>query len=653
MSSTQQLLLGEGAGSSVPVYIEEVFSTYLFTGTGTSLTQRIASGLDMSTKGGMVWTKNRTEVTDHQIYDTARGERKYIRSNTTDAEFDSGANSVQYKTSGWDAFAYVNEVSKVMASWTFRKQPKFFDVVTYTGDGTARAISHNLGSVPGCMLVKCTSAAANWNVYHTSVGNGSRLLLNDTTGTVAASTTWNNTSPTATEFTVGTSSQINFSGATYVAYLFAHDAGGFGLTGTDNVISCGSFTTNGSGNATISLGYEPQWLLQKDTINTGNWFIPDIMRGMTVSGGAQLLRPNLDTAESTSAVMTPTATGFEIFGFVASTTYIYIAIRRGPMKVPTVGTNVFVPVQYVSSTSLPLLVTTGFPVDMIVETIKGPAGQNRQVGDRLRGTSMNVYRLLDTDNNGVENTGTFTNAGYNLANNTGYQEGFISAIYGAGYNCITWNFRRAPSFFDEVCYTGTGVIGQVVNHNLGVAPELVISMCRLVPPSYSQDYNYVYVASRGINATLGLNSASYNGTSIGMFSAAPTATQLTLRNVGGDGLSINYSSGTYVAYLFATCAGVSKVGSYTGTGGSQSIACGFTGGARFVLIKRTDSTGDWWVWDSSRGMVSGTDPRIGWNIQTGESNNNWVFTEAGGFQIVTTDASVNASGGTYIFLAIA
>lgn len=115
----------------------------------------------------------------------------------------------------------------------------------------------------------------------------------------------------------------------------------------------------------------------------------------------------------------------------------------------------------------------------------------------------------------------------------------------------------------------------------------------------------------------------------------------------------NLSGSTYVAYLFASCPGVSKVGSYTGTGATQTINCGFTGGARFVMIKRTDSTGDWWVWDTARGMVAGTDPRSLFNNTNAETNANWVYTATTGFQIVTSDATVNASGGTYIYLAIA
>jgi hypothetical protein len=123
-------------------------------------------------------------------------------------------------------------------------------------------------------------------------------------------------------------------------------------------------------------------------------------------------------------------------------------------------------------------------------------------------------------------------------------------------------------------------------------------------------------------------------------------------SVGGN----NVGAGTtYVAYLFATCAGVSKVGTYTGTGTTLQINCGFTAGARFVLIKRTDSTGDWYVWDSARGIIAGNDPYLLLNSTAAEvTNTDYVDAYSAGFELSSTaPAALNANGGTYIFLAIA
>ena len=629
----------------VPNYIEEVFSTYLYTGTGTGVTQRIASGIDLATKGGMVWTKTRTVVQDHEIYDTARGERKYIRSNTTDAEFDSGANSVQYKTSGWDAYAYVNDLNVTFASWTFRKQPKFFDVVTYTGTGVIQNISHNLGSVPGCIIVKrITGASVNWAVYHRSQGATKFGILNDTAAFATNSTPWGNTEPTSTVFTVDESPSTNSNGPTYVAYLFAHNAGGFGLTGTDNVISCGSYTTDGSGVATVNLGYEPQWVLTKatsGTYGTTDWVIADNMRGMPAppqTDGVGGLFPNLSSAEDNNfnRSVHPTSTGF-VANQYNSTPYIYIAIRRGPMKVPTSGTSVFQPIAYTGN-GTGQSITTGITGDLTYIKYRTDGGAATFWFDRLR----NPKAYLESSSTVAEVTGTqhitaFNQLGFSVGNNGNVND--------SGGTFISQTFKRAPGFFDEVCYTGTGS-ATTVAHNLAAVPELMIVKRRSGAANWP-----VYSATSGNTKYQYLNSTLQADTFNMWNNTTPTA---SVFSISGD-TDVNGSGSTYVAYLFATCAGVSKVTSFTGTGTLQTIDCGFTAGSRFVLIKRTDSTGDWYVWDSSRGLSSSTDPYLLLNSTAAEvTSTNWVDTTSTGFQVTAASGNnVNINGASYIALAIA
>jgi hypothetical protein len=119
---------------------------------------------------------------------------------------------------------------------------------------------------------------------------------------------------------------------------------------------------------------------------------------------------------------------------------------------------------------------------------------------------------------------------------------------------------------------------------------------------------------------------------------------------------LNNSGGTTnIAYLFASLPGISKVGSYTGNGSSQTINCGFTSGARFILIKRTDSTGDWYVWDTARGIVTGNDPHLSLNTTAAEvTSNDTIDPDSTGFivnQVAATNVNVNTA--TYIFFAIA
>jgi hypothetical protein len=231
---------------------------------------------------------------------------------------------------------------------------------------------------------------------------------------------------------------------------------------------------------------------------------------------------------------------------------------------------------------------------------------------------------------------------------TGYGLGTNSGVNASSSTYINWDFRRAPGFFDVVCYTGTGV-ARTVNHNLGVVPELII----VKPRSLSFGWA-TYAAPISIANYLVLNTNDASAADPGNVlwnNTAPTSTVFSV----GTNATVNSSGNTYVAYLFATCPGVSKVGSYTGTGTTLQVNCGFTGGARFVLIKRTDSTGDWYVWDSARGIVSGNDPYLLLNSTAAEvTNTDYVDTYSAGFEISSTaPAAINANGGTFIFLAIA
>jgi hypothetical protein len=645
--------------SNAANYIEDVFSTYLYTGNGS--TQTITNGIDLSTKGGLVWLKSRSQVASHGWFDTLRGANNQLISDSTAAAQAVSSRLDAFTSSGFTLGTYgsLNGSGSTYASWTFRKQPKFFDVVTWTGNNaTSRQISHSLGSVPGCIIVKCTSNAANWVVYHRSLSTDSgtvdsnNLVLNSTGAQSGGACFGDDQYQTSTYFTLGRlgsgfNDTFNRSGYTYVAYLFAHDAGGFGLTGTDNVISCGSFTTDSGGNFSVSLGYEPQLVLVKRTDATQNWFIADTMRGFSQSQFATL-NPNLSAAETAnnSNYISPNATGFGSIGnqfLSGSATYIYIAIRRGPMKVPTSGTSVFAPVA--ANNTQGTKNTTGFPVDLQLQAWRD--GVNAKIAvDRLRGVSTNATngeKYLVTNTTAAEVAGTSLTQYWD---NTGFQ----TALGWASFSNVYWNFGRAPGFMDVVCYTGTGS-ATTVSHNLGVAPELIITKKRSSTESWWTWCNYAPNSTNGnyanaLNATWAYDN---QGTSIW----GSTVTRTSAAYSVGSVQEVNGYGITYVAYLFATCAGVSKVGSYTGTGATQTIACGFTGGARFVLVKRTDSTGDWYVWDTARGMVSGTDPSLLLNSTAAEVNANSIYTTTGGFQIVSTAAGINASGGTYIFLAIA
>jgi len=518
--------------------------------------------------------------------------------------------------------------------------------VTYTGTGVAQNIAHSLGSNVGCLIVKRLDVTDSWTVWHRGInsGSGASFINLDLTSAYSNSATrWNNTAPTSTQFTVGTHASVNASGGSYVAYLFAHDAGGFGTAGTDNVISCGSFTTDGSGNATVNLGYEPQWVLFKASSESSNWYILDNMRGLdAVKDQGSALAPNLSNAEFTFDPLLINATGFNVNAAPnPNTTYIYIAIRRGPMKTPTSGTSVYTGVAR-SGTSAAATITTGFSPDVALFCNReATASSQKRIVDKLRGNS--AYLLTQYTNAEATDTNqitAFLNTGVSIGNDS-----LEWNLNRTGYNYINWFFARAPGFMDEVCFTLPYFSTGSFNHNLGVAPEMMLVKTRNGVGNW-----YVYHKDLGTNAVLYLAANYAVDTSQNYWSSAPTTTQFSVNNGVLWG-----SANTAVAYLFASCPGVSKVGSYTGNGTSQTINCSFTSGARFVMIKRTDSTGNWYVWDTARGIVSANDPHLELNQAAAETTtNDSIDPDSTGFivnQVAATN--INVSSATYIYLAIA
>jgi hypothetical protein len=649
MDQISRALLAVGGGVTEQIYIEDVFSTYLYSGSPSNNT--ITNGIDLAGKGGLVWMKSRTDYTtsgySHALYDTERGNLSRLLSNTAEAA-STGAGGTYMQSFNSNGFTlvgngFLENYSTQMVSWAFREQPKFFDVVTYTGNGSNRTIAHSLGSVPGCIIVKRTDTNADWQVYHRSNANTEYMVLNSSAAKATGATRWNSTTPTSTVFSIGTDTTVNASGGTYVAYLFAHNAGGFGASGTDNVISCGSFT--GANPATINLGYEPQWLLIKSSTNADNWYMFDTMRGWTANySGLNYLIANSSGAENLNGnTSTVTSTGFT-FSYGVGETFIYIAIRRGPMRTPTTGTSVYLPTT--DSNSGGTSTTTNFVVDMNFVWSNDFNNVTFALADRLRGfsafsaSSPDGAPLLATNRTDAESLG-YTPLWYSLWNKT--------VLKGNGYSgtsSTTSFFSRAPGFFDVVCYTGTGS-ATTFNHNLGVVPEMIIVKRR----SATDDW-WVYDAATGNTKYQVLNSTATPTTSSTAWNnTMPTSSVFSV----GTGTPVNASAGTYVAYFFATVAGVSKVGSYTGNGSNQTINCGFTTGARFVLIKRTDTTGDWWYFNSAQGISSGNDPYILLNSTAkAVTGTNYVDTASTGFQVTAAaPAGMNANGGSYIFLAIA
>lgn len=319
-----------GSASTPPLNVADVFSADTYT--GNTSTVAISNGIDLSTKGGMVWVKSRSVDGEQLVWDTARGRTYALKTHSTAANTGpSSANKdlVSFNSNGFtvgqEEYVTPNNNGTTYVGWSFRKAEKFFDVVTYTGTGSATTINHSLNSVPGMIWIKRTDTTANWAVYHriqTNANYYTKVNLTDTES--SDSTVFNGTAPTSTVFSVGTSSLTNASGGTYVAYIFAHE------TDSKGIIQCGGWTA-GSGTTTITLNWQPQFLIVKEYAGgSGSWVIFDSARGFSTSGTDKRLRANLIQAEDDVDWIDATSTGFNSFDNVWTASgrkVLYVAIK--------------------------------------------------------------------------------------------------------------------------------------------------------------------------------------------------------------------------------------------------------------------------------------------------------------------------------------
>jgi hypothetical protein len=611
----------------------------------------IENGVNLDEEGGLVWIKNRTGAQEHVLYDTERGAYNYLSSNITAAEVQGSPSAYNGLTAFTNnGFALgdwggVTTSGRSFTSWTFRKQPGFFDVVTYTGNGTAgRTVSHNLGSVPGMIIVKSTSNSRDWAVFHRSIGSGNRLNLNKSDAASPAGGYWNSTDPTDTEFTVGSAGDTNFSGETYVAYLFAHDAQDFGTDSDESIIKCGEV---GTFDNTVDLGWEAQWIMMKRIDSISDWYMFDSMRGLTyVFNGQATLQANLSSAESNTGYITPTTTGFtkSLTG-----SYLYVAIRRPHKPAEEFASTDLFDIGGYTGTAGTLDPAIEFPFDTDMFMLKRTnATGDMNVFSRLveyptTGGNVALSALVTSSSSAESDTYTFRSSD---AKDIAIAQDGADNLNVSGGTYIYYGFRRAPGFFDVVAYTGTGST-RTVSHNLGVAPEFMIIKGRT--PAYNWQ---IYAEPLGNTKKLEFTTAA---SGVGLWnSTSPTDSVFTVSGNNNVNQSLDPVN-KYIAYLFATVPGISKVGSYTGTGSDVDVDCGFTSGARFVLVKRTDATGDWYIWDSVRGIVAGNDPYLLLNSTAAQvTSTDYIDPLSSGFTITSSaPAALNASGGSYLFLAIA
>lgn len=332
------------------------FNTKLYTGNGA-----VNAITGVNFQPDLVWIKSRasTGIYGHELYDSVRGVRKGLQTNTAGAEYTvptksfesfdadgftvervdnygNGVNLSGQTHASWNWLAGGTAVSNTDGSITSSVSANTtsgFSIVTWTGTGANATVGTGLGSVPKMIILKNRDSAENWIVGNTSLGWTKYLSLNLTDSVSTASNIWQDTTPTSSVFSIGASGKVNGSGQTMVAYCFA-DVKGFSKVG-------GSYVGNGSADGTfVYTGFKPAMVIVKNTsLGTENWVMLDNKRD-TKNPTNLALFPNLSNAESGTYPFDFISNGFKIRDSSAAynrsgDTFIYMAFAENPL----VGTN--------------------------------------------------------------------------------------------------------------------------------------------------------------------------------------------------------------------------------------------------------------------------------------------------------------------------
>jgi len=326
----------------------EHFNTNLFTSNGSQTSQ---TGLGF--RPDLVWNKSRSAINSHVICNSVSGTGKFLASNNTDAETTATGTVSSFDSDGFtlsaDSGGYGNTNGRTYANWCWKANgtgssntdgsinttytsvntTAGFSISQYTGTGSAATVGHGLGAVPRLIIIKKSnsSTGGDWYVYHASLGNNSKIWLNQTSAK-GTGTHMNNTTPTSSVFSIGTPTEVNNSGDTYIAYCFAEKTG---------YSKFGYYTGNANADGTfVYTGFKPQFLMVKRYDASGDdWYIFDSVRD-TDNTVDTFLYPNANSSEGTiSPTLDFLSNGFKwrkasAFSPVnqSTATYIYMAFGQ-------------------------------------------------------------------------------------------------------------------------------------------------------------------------------------------------------------------------------------------------------------------------------------------------------------------------------------
>ena len=683
-----------GSGGSTQVsYVEDVFKAFSYGGNGVQTTYNI--DVDLLNEGGLVWIKGLSHNSGNMLFDSERQLNIPLQTQSAGVQGTTGlANSMDAFTStgfvlGNDQYTdLVNGTNNVDYSCNvFRKAPRFFDIVTYTGDDTAdRQINHSLGVAPGFVIVRPIEDAGGvfenyWNTRHKDGGYlaqyalGGYLNTNSSVGNTLGLGEGN-----ASHIIVGqagSTTRTNKAGIDYIAYIFADDPDG--PNGNDGLIKCGSFTTDANANANVTIGWQPQWILVKCASNTGDWYIMNTS-GYWCYDGYRYTSANTNSVETAKITgFYPTTKGFKLKGlnptyFPANETFIYVAIREGNMR-PVTTSSDFFKVEANSFSASPFLAndppqnSAPYKIDTTLTGLRSgtDTSLNFTVFDKFLGIQETLSDVLITNNYNITgSTKGYLRTLYNYSfNNNAPVSHYTHSNYlpAGGTNKVSYIFKDTVGAFGKTFWLGESSGSQTVPHNLGATPELIIAKRLQDGGSYGtadivvyhkdiSPSNYLYLNRDWSMSALAASSSPSNfwGATADSNNIYPGWNMTA--NGGG-------AASEYVAWLWTSMPGIVDIGSYvgndTGINTAQTIDCGLASSPKFVLVKNASSTGSWYVFDVERGFTSSTSPALTLDTTAAEDDSEDPIdpTSTGFFVIQKNAIKLNTNGDTYIYMAIA
>ena len=322
------------------------------------------------------------------------------------------------------------------------------------------------------------------------------------------------------------------------------------------------------------------------------------------------------------------------------------------------STDYFTPELYVGTGSSRTISTLNFQPDWVWIKNRG-TNDRHSLFDAVRAAP----NMLTSNANDAQSAEPSELTAFNA---NGFTVNNATSVNGSSANYVSWNWKangtgssntagsinstvsvNTTSGFSIVKYVGNASQSQTVGHGLGVAPKLII----FKSSTSADDWSICFPSVLGVDGRLTLNTSAANAIGDNTFwnSVAPSSTLFSL----GNNTRANASGQTIIAYCFAEKQGYSKMGSYTGNGNTNGtfVYTGFK--PAYVIAKRTDGTSNWNQFDNKRFGFNVKNPLLYPNLTNAEADDVFIDLLSNGFKWRTTNGDINASGGSYIYMAFA